>query len=389
MKLSVVIVSYNVRTYLLQCLDAVGRATVGLDAEVWVVDNASADGSVEAVREAFPDVHIIANTENVGFARANNAALRRARGEYALLLNPDTIVGEDVLRRATEFLDSHPQAGAVGARMLNRDGTFAPESRRGLPTPATAFYKMSGLARLFPSNRRFGRYHMRYLDEHEAAEIEIISGAFFFARTAALAKAGFLDEDYFMYGEDVDLSYRLMLDGWQNWYLPATILHYKGESTVKTSYRYVHNFYDAMLIFFRKHFARRYRLTTLIVWPAVMAIATAEMAVRKTARFLADTRDVLLRLAHRDTQAACQTMAYVGSDEGWEALQPLAGRSGFYITREAGEATTLIAFERETVSYADMLRRIGEDAAAGRPRQIATFSTQTRTLILSDDVIQG
>ena len=257
MKLSVVIVSYNVRYYLEQCLRSVERALVGMDAEVWVVDNDSSDDSVAYLQARFPDVQFIANSENVGFSRANNIAIRRSKGEYVLLLNPDTLVAEHTIGECVAFLDSHPDDGAVGVRMLNADGSFAPESRRGLPTPFTSFCKMTGLAALFPRSRVFGRYYMRYLNPDEPNPIEVISGAFFMVRRDALDQVGLLDEDFFMYGEDIDLSYRLLKGGWQNWYLPLDILHYMGESTAKGSFRYVHVFYNAMLIFFNKHYYSR------------------------------------------------------------------------------------------------------------------------------------
>ena len=180
--LSVVIVNYNVKFYLEQCLESVRRASEGLQVEVFVVDNLSTDGSVEYLRERFPEVTFIENKENVGFARANNQAIRQSKGEYVLLLNPDTIVGEDTLKQCVEFMDAHREAGAVGTYMLHVDGTFAPESRRGLPTPFVAFCKMTGLTALFPKSRLFGRYYMRYLDKNEVNEIEVISGACFAVR---------------------------------------------------------------------------------------------------------------------------------------------------------------------------------------------------------------
>ena len=278
MKLSIVIVSYNVRYFLEQCLVSVQHAVQNLDAEVWVVDNASTDDSVAYLQCLFPEVHFIENKENVGFSRANNQAIRSCRGEYVLLLNPDTIVAENTLEEGVRFLDAHPKAGAVGVRMLQIDGSFAPESRRGLPTPFTSFCKMSGLCSLFPYSRTFGRYYMRYLDVEEANRIEVISGAFFMIRHSALDEVGLLDEDFFMYGEDIDLSYRLLQGGWENWYLPVDILHYKGESTQKSSYRYVHSFYNAMLIFFNKHYARRYRVLGLFIRLAVLVRAFLDFA---------------------------------------------------------------------------------------------------------------
>ena len=276
-KLSVVIVNYNVRYYLEQCLRSVLRALVGIPAEVWVVDNASTDGSLEYLCPRFPEVKFIANTENQGFSRANNQAIRQSKGEYVLLLNPDTLVAEDTFRVCLNFLDSHPDVGATGVRMLHPDGRFAPESRRGLPTPFTSFCKMTGLGMLFPNSKLFGRYYMRYLDPEQPNPIEVISGAFNMIRRKALDQIGLLDEDFFMYGEDIDLSYRLLQGGWKNYYLPCLILHYKGESTEKSSYRYVHVFYEAMLIFFNKHYSKRYWLLGLFIRLAVYVRALIDM----------------------------------------------------------------------------------------------------------------
>lgn len=258
MKLSVIIVNYNVRAYLEQCLRTVFRALEGVEGDVFVVDNLSTDGSVEMVREKFPLVKLIANKENVGFSRANNQAIRASDAEYVVLLNPDTVVGEDVFRNVTGFLDAHPKAGGLGVKMIDGTGHFLPESKRGLPTPAVAFYKIIGLTRLFPRSRVFGRYHLGHLPENEAAPIEILSGACMFLRRKTLDEVGLLDESFFMYGEDIDLSYRITLGGYENWYYPeARIIHYKGESTKKSSVNYVFVFYNAMAIFARKHFTRR------------------------------------------------------------------------------------------------------------------------------------
>ncbi len=278
--LSVIIVSYNVKYHLEQCLRSVQAASEGLNVEVWVVDNASTDGSFRYLHERFPQVHFIQNEENVGFSRANNQAIEKSAGRYILLLNPDTLVAEETLLASVRFLDAHPQAGGCGVRMLNPDGSFAPESRRGLPTPFTSFCKMSGLGSLFPRSRTFGRYYMRYLDVDQPNPIEVISGAYFMVRRSALDAVGHLDEDFFMYGEDIDLSYRLLRGGWQNWYLPQPILHYKGESTVKSSFRYVHVFYNAMLIFFNKHYRRRYRLLGLLIRLAVYVRAFLDVCLR-------------------------------------------------------------------------------------------------------------
>ncbi|MBL7963259.1 MAG: glycosyltransferase [Flavobacteriales bacterium] len=257
MKLSVIIVNYNVRAYLEQCLRTVFAAMEGVDGEVYVVDNLSSDGSVEMVRAKFPQVKLIANTVNVGFSRANNQAIRDSTADYVVLLNPDTVVGEDVFRKVIAFLDAHPKAGGLGVKMIDGTGRFLPESKRGLPTPAVAFYKIIGLTRLLPRSRVFGRYHLGHLPEDTTAPIEILSGACMFLRKKTLDEVGLLDESFFMYGEDIDLSYRITLGGYENWYFPeARIIHYKGESTKKSSVDYVFVFYNAMAIFARKHFTR-------------------------------------------------------------------------------------------------------------------------------------
>jgi GT2 family glycosyltransferase len=260
MKLSIVIVSYNVRSYLEQCLQSVRKSLEGIEGEVWVVDNRSQDDSVEVLRRDYPWVRLIANTENMGFARANNLAIRQSQSDYVLLLNPDTIVEEPTLRGVLDFMDAHPEAGGAGVMMHNSDGTLAPESRRALPTPWVSALKMLGFTR---------RYYMSHLPWDQPCRIEVISGAFCFLRRKALDQIGLLDEDFFMYGEDIDLSYRLLKGGWQNWYLPLSITHFKGKSTYKSDYRYVHNFYQAMLIFFRKHYSH---LSVFYALPVKMAI---------------------------------------------------------------------------------------------------------------------
>lgn len=282
MKLSVVIVNYNVKAFLEQCLRTVFQALEGVEGEVFVVDNQSTDGSTAMVRQKFPQVQLVVNTENVGFSRANNQAIRMSRGEYVLLLNPDTVVGEDVFRKVVDFLDAHPKAGGLGVKMIDGTGRFLPESKRGLPTPTVAFFKIMGLSRLFPHSRLFGRYHLGHLPENEIAPIEILSGACMFLRKRMLDEVGLLDESFFMYGEDIDLSYRITLGGYENWYFPvAPIIHYKGESTKKSSVNYVFVFYNAMVIFARKHFTRRGpQLFSFIIRGAIYLSAAGALALR-------------------------------------------------------------------------------------------------------------
>ncbi|PAP81213.1 hypothetical protein B1759_07710 [Rubrivirga sp. SAORIC476] len=266
---SVVIVTYNVREFLEQALRSVEQASAGLTVETFVVDNDSADGSAQMVRERFPDVRLIANEENVGFATANNQAIREAAGRHVLVLNPDTILQEDTLRTMVAFMDDHPEAGAVGCRILNPDGTFAPESRRAFPTPAVAFYRIAGLSKLFPQSPTFGRYNLTYLPLDEVCEVDALSGSCMMVRRDAVlgsesdasapgTSAGLFDEAFFMYGEDLDWCYRIQQAGWRIYYTPDTqIVHYKGESTKKGDLRYVMLFYGAMLRFVEKHVTHR------------------------------------------------------------------------------------------------------------------------------------
>ena len=260
MKLSVVIVSYNVRSYLEQCLQSVQKALEGIEGEVFVVDNHSDDNSVVTVREKYPWVTLIENQENLGFAKANNQAIRQSQAEYVLLLNPDTVVAEDTLHGVLAFMDEHPKAGGAGVMMCYEDGSRAPESRRALPTPWVAALKMMGFTK---------RYYLSDLPWDQPCRIEVVSGAFCLLRHEAIKTVGLLDEDFFMYGEDIDLSYRLLKGGWENWYLPYSIIHYKGRSTRKSDYRYVHVFYQAMLIFFQKHYSH---LSIIYTVPVKMAV---------------------------------------------------------------------------------------------------------------------
>jgi GT2 family glycosyltransferase len=257
-RLSVIIVNYNVKHFLEQCLLSVQRACEKLPSEIIVVDNHSLDGSVEMLRRKFPNVKLIASEKNLGFSKGNNLGIAQAGGEFILLLNPDTVIEESTFEKTIAFMDARPEAGALGVKMIDGKGRFLPESKRGLPTPEVAFYKMFGLAALFPQSLRFGKYHLTYLDKDKTHEVDILSGAFFLVRREVLNKIGLLDETFFMYGEDIDLSYRIQQAGYKNYYFADTsIIHYKGESTKKTSVNYVFVFYKAMAIFARKHYSKQ------------------------------------------------------------------------------------------------------------------------------------
>lgn len=259
MKLSIVIVNYNVKHFLEQCLNSVFLALENIESEVFVVDNNSVDGSMEMVKEKFPQAIRIINKENVGFSKANNQAILKAQGEYVLLLNPDTVVEEETFSKCLQFMDAHPDAGALGIKMMDGKGNYLPESKRGLPTPWVAFYKIFGLSSIFPNSKKFARYYMGHLDKNFNHEVEILAGAFMLMRKTTLDETGLLDETFFMYGEDIDLSYRITQSGYKNYYFAdSSIIHYKGESTKKGSLNYVYVFYKAMIIFAEKHFSQSY-----------------------------------------------------------------------------------------------------------------------------------
>lgn len=278
MKLAVIIVNYNVKYFLDQCIESVLNSVLPQDVtlEVAVVDNNSSDGSVEMVREHYPQVRLYANSDNPGFAKANNQALRDSDADYMLLLNPDTLVEHDTLAQCLEFYQSHPDCGGLSVKMVNGEGTFLKESKRGFPSPKTSFYKICGLIRIFPHNKKIAAYYMGHIGEGETSEVEILPGAFLMISREALEKVGYLDESYFMYGEDIDFSWRIHLAGYKNYYLPTTrILHYKGECTKKGSMNYVYTFYNAMVIFTKRYFSGSgAKLFTLLIQLAIWARAS-------------------------------------------------------------------------------------------------------------------
>ncbi len=263
--LGIVIVNYNTRDDLARCLDSIAASDGRYAYDVVVVDNASQDGSAEMVRAEYPWVRLVVSERNGGYAYANNLGLRllgygaqegaSARPRYALLLNPDTILPPDGLDAMIAYVDAHPEIGAAGPRLVRRDGSLDRACRRGFPTPSVSFYHLVGLSKLFPRSPRFGRYNMTYLDERQETEVDAVVGAFMLMRSEALEQAGLLDESFFMYGEDLDLCYRIKQRGWQIRYYPqVTVLHVKGASSRKNSLQATMAFYDAMKIFHDKHY---------------------------------------------------------------------------------------------------------------------------------------
>jgi len=319
-QLSIVIVNYNVKHFLEQVLYSVESASQSLDVETWVVDNNSVDGSMEMVESKFPWVKTIINKENLGFSKANNQAILKSKSRYVLLLNPDTVLQEDTLAKCIDYMDKNSDVGGLGVRMIDGKGCFLPESKRGLPTPKAAFYKMSGLAALFPKSREFGRYHMKYLSEWETNEVDVLAGAFMMLRNDVLAEIGLLDEQFFMYGEDIDLSYRITLAGYKNIYFPeTTIIHYKGESTKKKSVNYVKVFYNAMVLFAQKHYSAQ-RAGRFAFWIHLAIYLRAALALvwRGASKIWVPFMDFLIVY-----------LGYFGIARYWEAYHKFVPNGGY------------------------------------------------------------
>ena len=401
LKLSVIIVNYNVKYYLDQCIRSVLRAfeEMNTPAEIIVVDNHSADGSVDYLEQRYPQklfpmVRFVRSAHNLGFARANNIAIRQSRGEYVLLLNPDTIVGEDALKASVDFMDVHEDAGAVGVRMLGAQGRRAMESRRGLPTPMVSFFKMLGFCNRWPHHRLFGKYYMGYLPWDEPSQIEVVSGAYCMLRRKALDEVGLLDEDFFMYGEDIDLSYRVLKGGYHNYYLPVDILHYKGESTQKSSFRYVHVFYEAMLIFFRKHYSGMTFLLSLPIKTAIYAKALMALVgmlsdrMRKSLGFFAPSAE------------GAQHYVVVGSQEMQDACREIARRLGLdaefhdsEVQEDKSEATwsekndNVLVLDADSMSYADMLKRMSRLSDMNVNVTLGTYSKEIGKIITDREIL--
>ncbi|MBP9213907.1 MAG: glycosyltransferase [Chitinophagaceae bacterium] len=256
MKLSVIIINYNVKYFLEQCLHSVVKATQQIDAEIIVIDNCSTDGSIAYLQPKFFQVHFVENTENIGFGKANNQALSIAKGEYVLFLNPDTIVPENCFTESIAFYEQTPNCGALGIKMVDGKGVFLPESKRAFPSPLTSFFKLVGLATIFPKSAIFNKYALGHLSENENHEVDVLAGAFMLLSKEVLQKVKGFDDTFFMYGEDVDLSYRIQAAGYKNYYFSnCSIIHFKGESTKKGSLNYVRMFYQAMSIFVQKHYS--------------------------------------------------------------------------------------------------------------------------------------
>lgn len=364
MEISVVIVNYRVKYFLEQTIASVLEAMDGISGEVIVVDNCSGDDSIEHSRRRFGDrVTFVENIDNVGFARANNQAIACAQGEYTLVLNPDTIIHHSALSQCLEWMRTHENCGAIGVRMLDANGHFLPESKRAFPTPWVSFCKIFGLSKFFPKSRVFAKYHLRYLDEHSAHKVDILAGAFMFCRTDVLRNLGGFDEDFFMYGEDIDLSYRIVKAGRENWYLPVPIIHYKGESTKKESMRYVEIFYGAMLIFYKKHFPR----FGAVAYP----IIKAGVWVRKTA---AKLRRLVIRLLPKRATDRSKRRWVIPGRNG-RAIAAALGLNEF--EQEIPDAGHVqVVLDDELYSYAEIVALIDHYASLNHDFHIYSHTNQ-------------
>ena len=377
MELTAIIVSYNVKHYLAQCILSLFKSYK--DIEIIVADNNSHDDTQTYLQRAFPHEYgnklkFIANKENLGFGKANNLALRHAQGDYILFINPDTFVGEDTIPTCLSFLQTHPDAGIIGTRMLNANGSFAKESRRAVPTPLTSFYKLCGMTSLFPYSRIFGKYYMQYLDATEICKIDVVSGAFMMTRRNILAQYGAFDEDFFMYGEDIELSYRILLHNYQNYYLPTRILHYKGESTNKASQKYINDFYMAMLIFFRKYHpksklqadAEKYRQQQM-----------ADVALYKRQKEAEARKYELAQQAEAkqiSANSSLESIYHISEDNN--AAEPIKSAL-------TSSTPTYIVYDMSIYSYADILRTF--DDMPKNNLMMAMFHPGLRLMLTNED----
>jgi GT2 family glycosyltransferase len=269
--LSIVIVNFNAKKFLEECLTSIYVETNQIPFDVWVVDNHSEDTTVPMVRQNFPHVNLIENKENVGFAKANNQAIKKCTGDYILLLNPDTLVLQNAVEKMVDFMDANPTVGICGGKVLNEDRTLQLACRRSIPAPKVAFFRFIGLSKLFPKNRLFAKYNLTYIDSNEAHEVDAVSGSFLMIRRKVIEEIGLLDDQFFMYGEELDWCFRAKKAGLAVMYYPdAEIVHYKGECSKSNSRKATFEFYRSMYLFHKKHFAENYNpIINIIIYAGI------------------------------------------------------------------------------------------------------------------------
>lgn len=392
MRLSVVIVNYKVRDYLEQCLDSLVKALDGTESEVIVVDNASGDGSVEYLRSRYSEAIYIESDENMGFARANNMAFARCTGDLILMLNPDTVVSRCAIAGCMNFIDSHDDAGAVTVKMISATGAFHVESKRGFPSPASSFFKLTGLSRLFPRSRVFGSYNLLYLDEDGEHRVDIFCGAYIMFRRSLMEKAGMLDPAFFMYGEDIDFSFRLTKrTGYGNYYLPLPIIHYKGESTKRSSMAYVRAFYGAMLIFYKKYYGSAHSVMQLIVKAGVVLHGAGLYVVQNVKRLLHRGGEAYrpVRLTVMLVGFGCDDMvdlAELARRNGRTLdVQCSVNADGLHSLTPIGVKCDYVVFCREEVSYDDIITFMNK--CAGKGAELGIYSRNLHSLVTSQEVM--
>ena len=282
MELSVVIVSYNVCDLLRMALKSLITAAQATEHEIIVVDNNSSDGSAEMIRQEFPAVRLIVSVSNEGFASACNRGIQASSGEYVLILNPDTVTRPDAIIKALDFMKTHPDAGAAGAHMTDGNGRFLPESKRGFPSPLAALFKFTGLYRIFPHSAFFNAYYLGDCSENETCPADILTGAFMLIRRKALDMTGLFDDSFFMYGEDIDLSWRIRQAGFTNYYLhDVHITHFKGSSSGQNRDSSVRHFWDAMTIFAEKHLQKGWHIPVRTAVSLLMRLSLTRLRVAR------------------------------------------------------------------------------------------------------------
>lgn len=377
-EVSIVIVNYRVKYFLEQTIRSAQEALQGLNGEIIVIDNNSGDGSIEHIKAQFADITVIDNKENAGFGKANNQGFALAKGEYTLILNPDTIIGRDTIADCLDLIRTHSDCGGIGVDMHDGNGVFLPESKRAFPTPWVSFCKIFGLSKLFPNSRIFAKYHLRFLPESETHKVDILSGAFLFIRTDLLRSIGGFDEDFFMYGEDIDLSFRIVKAGYSNYYLPTPIIHYKGESTQKNSYRYVRVFYEAMRIFFRKHYPHFSRFYGFFIEFAIKLRAAASIL----------TRFLMKRIPAKKSPTESRqfdTMLIVSANPEQVKKRTKIAATGTITTASLSEASipatgrNFIIIDNRAASYQDIIRFIC--ANSSKDNSFATYLSQAEVVI--------
>ena len=373
---SIVIVNYRVKYFLEQTVRSAKEALEGFMGEIIVIDNNSGDDSIAHLRECFPDVIVIENKDNPGFGRANNQGFDIARGKFTLILNPDTIIGSHTIRDCIDFYNEHSgDCGGIGTMMHDGNGKFLPESKRSFPTPWVSFCKIFGLSSLFPKSPLFAKYHLRYLPADRWHRIDILSGAFIFIRTDLLRSVGGFDEDFFMYGEDIDLAFRIVKTGHSNYYIPSPIIHYKGESTQKDSYRYVRVFYEAMQIFFRKHYPHYSRIYGALINFAIGLRTWMSLASRFFGRMLPKKKAVQL---HYDA-----VVAVSGNPEDIRVKLkvPYDAFLDFCSVEEVKlpEGNVLVVYDNRDCTYSQAIRHICSHNGDGRC--FATYMSESGVIV--------